>query len=95
VPSKADRSDRRCRRHQPAAEAYRVFYARVDFEKNPEVYTIDHSAFVYLMDRDGEYMGFFPPGSSAYHIVDMIRPHLIDASRRPASKSFGGRDDAN
>jgi cytochrome oxidase Cu insertion factor (SCO1/SenC/PrrC family) len=66
-----------------AAEAYRVFYARVDFEKNREAYTIDHSAFVYLMDRDGKYMGFFPPGSSADQMVEMIRPHLIGAPGRP------------
>ena len=66
-----------------AAEAYRVFYRRVDFDKDPQAYTIDHSAFIYLMDRDGKYMGFFPPGSSADQIVDMIRPHLIGSGRRP------------
>ena len=26
-------------------------------------YTVDHS--IYLMDRGGKYLGFFPPGSSA------------------------------
>ena len=59
-----------------AAEAYRVYHARIDFEKTPHDYTVDHSAFVYLMDRDGKYLGFFPPGTSADRMVEMIRPHL-------------------
>jgi cytochrome oxidase Cu insertion factor (SCO1/SenC/PrrC family) len=61
---------------QKAAEAYRVYYKRVAFDKNPADYTVDHSAFIYLMDRDGKYLGFFPPGASAGQMVDMIRPHL-------------------
>jgi cytochrome oxidase Cu insertion factor (SCO1/SenC/PrrC family) len=59
-----------------AAEAYRVYYKRVDFHDKPGDYTVDHSAFVYLMDRDGKYLGFFPPGTSAEKMVDMIRPYL-------------------
>lgn len=59
-----------------AAEAYRVYYKRVAFQKNEADYTIDHSAFVYLMDRDGKYLGFFPPGTPAERMVEMIRPHL-------------------
>ncbi|MES2028087.1 MAG: SCO family protein [Pseudomonadota bacterium] len=59
-----------------AAEAYRVYYKRIDFDDRPADYTVDHSAFVYLMDRDGKYLGFFPPGTSAEKMVDMIRPYL-------------------
>ena len=60
-----------------AAEAYRVYYKRVEFENKTD-YTVDHSAFIYLMDRDGKYLGFFPPGTSAEQIVGMIRPHLTN-----------------
>ena len=42
-----------------AARAYRVYYARVELEKSD--YTVDHSAFIYLMGRQGEYLGFFRP----------------------------------
>jgi protein SCO1/2 len=28
------------------------------------------------MDRDGNYLGFFPPGTSAEKMVEMIRPYL-------------------
>jgi protein SCO1/2 len=59
-----------------AAEAYRVYYRQVDFEKNKDDYTVDHSAFIYLMDRDGKYLGFFAPGTTADQMVGMIKPHL-------------------
>ncbi len=59
-----------------AAEAYRVYYARVRLGSNPDDYTVDHSAFIYLIDRDGKYLGFFPPGVSAEQIVGMVRQHL-------------------
>jgi protein SCO1/2 len=61
---------------QNAADAYRVYYKRVDFDDGGTNYTVDHSAFIYLMDRDGNYLGFFPPGTSAEKMVEMIRPHL-------------------
>ncbi len=59
-----------------AADAYKVYYARVPAEKDEADYTVDHTAFVYLMDRDGNYLGFFPPGTSADRMVEIIRPRL-------------------
>jgi protein SCO1/2 len=67
---------------QNAADAYRVYYRRVDFDKGDGTYTVDHSAFVYLMDRDGKYLGFFPPGTSAEKMVEMIRPRLAGSPSR-------------
>jgi cytochrome oxidase Cu insertion factor (SCO1/SenC/PrrC family) len=67
---------------QNAADAYRVYYQRVDFDKGDGYYTVDHSAFIYLMDRDGKYLGFFPPGTPAEKIVEMIRPHLAGSPSR-------------
>jgi protein SCO1/2 len=60
-----------------AADAYRVYYKRVATGDKPNDYTVDHSAFIYLVDRDGKYLGFFPPGTDAPRLVEMIRPHLI------------------
>lgn len=57
-----------------AADAYRV-YAERTVAANGDT-TIDHSAFVYLMDRSGGYLGFFPPGTPAERMVTIIRPHL-------------------
>jgi cytochrome oxidase Cu insertion factor (SCO1/SenC/PrrC family) len=55
-----------------AARAYRVYYARVALEKSD--YTVDHSAFIYLMGRQGEYLGFFPPGTSAEILLGTLKP---------------------
>jgi protein SCO1/2 len=57
-----------------AARAYRTYYAKVDFGKSD--YTVDHSAFIYLMGRDGEYLGFFPPGTSAELLAGTLRPFV-------------------
>lgn len=57
------------------ADAYKVYYARVPL-KDAGDYTVDHTAYIYLMDRDGNYLGFFPPGTSADRMVEIIRPRL-------------------
>ena len=58
-----------------AARLYRVYYAKVAIESAAE-YTIDHSGFIYLMDRDGKYLGFFPPGTPSDRMVAVIKAHL-------------------
>jgi len=58
-----------------AARLYRVYYAKVTIEGAAE-YTIDHSGFIYLMDRDGKYLGFFPPGTPPDRMVAVIKAHL-------------------
>lgn len=63
-----------------AADAYRVYYKRVVTGAKPDDYTVDHSAFIYLIGRDGKYLGFFPPGTDAAKMVEMIRPHLKDGA---------------
>lgn len=57
-----------------AADAYKVFY-----ETSPRPgggRAVEHSAFTYLMDRSGAYLGFFPPGTSAERMLTILRPHL-------------------
>jgi protein SCO1/2 len=58
-----------------AADAYKVYYARITNQAATD-YTVDHTAFIYLMDRDGKYLGFFPPGTSPERIAESIRPRL-------------------
>ena len=58
-----------------AAAAYRVYFAKVALSGASE-YTVDHSGFVYLMDRDGGYIGFFAPGSPPERMVEAIRSKL-------------------
>jgi protein SCO1/2 len=57
--------------HQAAA-AYRAYYAKVPLDKGD--YTVDHSAFIYMIGRKGEYLGFFPPGTSADILLGNLRP---------------------
>ena len=56
-----------------AAKAYKVYYAKVPRADGSD-YTVDHSAFIYLMDREGRYLGFFPPGTPSARMADAIRP---------------------
>lgn len=58
-----------------AARAYRVYYARVEDESSTE-YLMDHSAYVYLMDRNGEYLKHFAPNTPPEGYVEAIRAIL-------------------
>ncbi|MCP1841631.1 cytochrome oxidase Cu insertion factor (SCO1/SenC/PrrC family) [Bradyrhizobium sp. USDA 4524] len=62
------------------ADAYKVYFARVPL-KDAGDYTVDHTAYIYLMDREGNYLGFFPPGTSADRMVEIIRPRLAEPGR--------------
>jgi cytochrome oxidase Cu insertion factor (SCO1/SenC/PrrC family) len=58
------------------ANSYKAYYAKYT-PPDGGVYLIDHTGFTYLMDRAGQYLGFFPPGTSADRMVEIIRPYLI------------------
>lgn len=56
-----------------AARAYRVYYAKVRNDpKDPEDYLMDHSAYTYLMGRDGKYQAHFPHGISPQDMAQQI-----------------------
>jgi len=55
-----------------AADAYKAYYAKYS-PPDGGVYLIDHTGFIYLMGRSGEYLGFFPPGTSADRMVEIVR----------------------
>lgn len=46
------------------AKAYRVFYQKVKDDETSGDYTMDHSSIAYLMDPEGKFLTFFPPGVS-------------------------------
>jgi cytochrome oxidase Cu insertion factor (SCO1/SenC/PrrC family) len=64
-----------------AARAYKVHYAKVPTADGSD-YTVDHSGYVYLMDRAGQYLGFFPPGTPPDRMADVIGP-LVEGASRP------------
>lgn len=51
------------------AKAYRVYYQKVPDEKNPNSYTIDHSAIFYLMGKDGKLLAPIPHTNDVDQLV--------------------------
>ncbi len=58
-----------------AANAYRVYFKKKP-ETAPGEYTVDHSGFVYFMDRQGVYVTHFKPDATAQQIAARIRQDL-------------------
>ena len=59
-----------------AAKAYRVAYAKFQEDPASADYSVDHSALVYLMDKNGEYVTNFPYGTPASKMTEELRRYL-------------------
>jgi protein SCO1/2 len=61
-----------------AAKAYRVAFSKFENEGADDNgnYSIDHSAIVYLMGRDGEYLTHFNYGTPAAKMTETLRRYL-------------------
>ena len=59
-----------------AAKAYRVAYSKFQQDKTSSDYSIDHSALVYLMGKDGEYITHFAYGTPASQMTETLRRYL-------------------
>lgn len=57
------------------AVAYRTFFAKSGAATSDN-YAVDHTGFVYLVGKDGRYLGFLPPGLAPDAIADAIRARL-------------------
>ena len=57
------------------ANAYKAFYAKVPGEREGE-YSIDHMGVIYLMGRNGEYLGFMPPQTNPDRLTEILRKYL-------------------
>ncbi len=57
------------------AAAYRVYFEKVP-APGKDRYSIDHTSFTYVLDREGNVAGFFPPGTSAARIAERVRAML-------------------
>lgn len=59
-----------------AARAYRAYYRLgADRASNPN-YLVDHSAILYVMGRDGKYLGHFTHETPPDRVVALLRRHL-------------------
>jgi protein SCO1/2 len=61
------------------ALAYKVYYAK--YPPDSSDYVIDHSSFIYLVDKAGKYIGFFPPGTTADRMIEILNLNLSDSTR--------------
>jgi protein SCO1/2 len=57
------------------ATTYKVFFEKVPLP-GTSTYTIDHAAFTFLLDREGKYVGLFPPGTPPERMLVMLREQL-------------------
>lgn len=57
------------------ATAYKVWYAKGASAGSTD-YAVDHSAFIYLVGKDGRYLGFLPPSTTPERLSDVIRQML-------------------
>jgi protein SCO1/2 len=58
------------------ATNYKTFYEKVSLKSNQ--YVIDHTAFIYIVNRAGKYLAFFPPGTSPERMEVMVREALAN-----------------
>ena len=59
-----------------AAIAYRTFFVKSGAAAPGGDYSVDHTGFIYLVGKDGHYLGFLPPGVTPDQIADAIRARL-------------------
>lgn len=57
------------------ANAYKAFYAKVPNPQGAD-YAIDHTGMIYLMGRNGEYLGFMPPQTDPGKLTEILRKYL-------------------
>lgn len=53
-----------------AADAYKVYYSKVEDENSALGYMVDHSGFMYLMGPDGAYRAHFPHSISEQALTE-------------------------
>jgi protein SCO1 len=53
------------------ATAYKTWYAKTG-KTGGEDYAVDHTAFIYLVGKDGRYLGFLPPSTVPERLSEVI-----------------------
>ena len=57
------------------ATSYKVYFEKVR-PPGSSVYLIDHMTFTFLLDREGNYVAFFPPGTPGERMATLARELL-------------------
>ena len=64
-----------------AARAYRVFYAKSEQKNSALGYLMDHSAFIYLMNPQGEYVTHFSYSTPAEKIAAAVEKAMVSGGQ--------------
>ena len=59
------------------ANSYKAFYVKVQDERSRD-YSIDHAGVIYLIGRNGEYLGFMPPQTNPDRLTEVLRKNLAN-----------------
>jgi cytochrome oxidase Cu insertion factor (SCO1/SenC/PrrC family) len=57
------------------ATSYKVFFEKVR-TPGASSYVIDHAAYIFLLNREGQFVTLFPPGTPAERMAAMVREQL-------------------
>ena len=57
------------------ALSYKAYYAKVADVRGAD-YAVDHTGVIYLIGRDGQYLGFIPPQTPPDRLIEILRRHL-------------------
>jgi protein SCO1 len=57
------------------ANGYKAYYVKMPDERSGE-YSIDHAGIIYMMGRNGEYLGFMPPQTNPERLTEILRKNL-------------------
>lgn len=55
------------------ADAYKVYYSRIDQPDSAVDYVVDHSGYIFLMDQHGEYVTHFPHNVSEQTLAKELK----------------------
>jgi len=58
------------------AKAYRVYFQKVKLANSSLDYSVDHSGFLYLMNRDGKYLAHFRHNATPEEIAKRVKSAL-------------------
>lgn len=59
-----------------AADAYKVYFSKVETPESALGYLVDHSGFIYLMGPTGEYITHFPHNVAEQSLTATLRQHV-------------------
>jgi cytochrome oxidase Cu insertion factor (SCO1/SenC/PrrC family) len=57
------------------ATAYKAYYAKVESADRKD-YVVDHTAFIYLVGKQGQYLGYLPPSTTPERLGEVIIQQL-------------------